>query len=309
MTDRVLVVDDDEDIVRVVRINLELEGFEVTTAGDGQEALETAIDTSPDVILLDIMMPRMDGLTALRKMRHHPALAATAIMLLTARGLTEDRVEGLEVGADDYITKPFDVGEMVARVKAVIRRTRAARDTSPLTGLPGNFRIGVEIEQRIASGEPFALIHCDLDNFKAYNDHYGFLRGDQVIKFSADTLKLALDDVGDPNGFVGHIGGDDFVVVVEGSMAQQFCKAVIDRFDDGILELYDTTDALRGYIEVADRRGERYAFPVVSISMGVVSNLHRPVSSQWEASAVAVEMKEYAKKQDGSSYRIDRRNI
>lgn len=307
MRERVLVVDDDDDIVRVVRINLELEGFEVETAGDGQEALERALANPPDIALLDIMMPRMDGLTALRKMRSQPSLASTSIVLLTARGLTEDRVNGLELGADDYVTKPFDVVELVARVKAVLRRTKTARDTSPLTGLPGNFSIGAEIEQRIASQEQFALVYCDLDNFKAFNDHYGFMRGDQVIQFSADVLRQALTDVGDDEGFVGHIGGDDFVALTSADVAESYCKSVIDRFDDGILDYYDTADALKGYIEVTDRRGERYAFPVVAMSMGVVNNVTRPISTQWEASAVAVEMKEFAKKQAGSAYRIDRR--
>jgi|FLYL01.1.fsa_nt_gi diguanylate cyclase (GGDEF)-like protein len=305
--ERILVVDDDQDILRVVRINLELEGFDVATAEDGQEAIDQALEEPPDLVLLDIMMPRMDGLTALRKMRSHPALAGTSIILLTARGLPEDRVRGLDLGADDYITKPFDVNELIARVKAVLRRTKAARDTSPLTGLPGNFRIGAEIEERIDRGVPFALIHCDLDNFKAFNDHYGFMRGDQVIKFCADVLRQAVADVGDESAFIGHIGGDDFVAITDATIAEQFCKAVIDRFDDGILDYYDTADALKGYIEVTDRRGERFAFPIVSISMGVVTNLNRPITSQWEASAIAVEMKEYAKKQHGSSFRIDRR--
>lgn len=308
MNERILVVDDDEDIVRVVRINLELEGFEVDTAYDGLAAIESAIANPPQLVLMDIMMPRLDGLSALRRMRSHPSLAGTSIVLLTARALTEDRVEGLELGADDYVSKPFDVEELVARVKAVLRRTKAARDTSPLTGLPGNFRIGVELEARIASGQPFALIHCDLDNFKAFNDHYGFMRGDQVIKFSAEVLGGAVEDTGDKGAFVGHVGGDDFVVITEAGVAEQFCKAVIDRFDDGILDYYDTTDAMKGYIEVTDRRGERYAFPMVSMSMGVVSNLLRPIASQWEASAIAVEMKEFAKKLPGSSYQIDRRS-
>jgi diguanylate cyclase (GGDEF)-like protein len=307
MADNILVVDDDEDIVRVIRVNLQLEGYEVHMAHDGQEALDKALEAPPDLVLLDIMMPRMDGLTALKKMRSHPSLASTSIVLLTARGLTEDRVKGLELGADDYITKPFDVVEMLARVKAVLRRAKSARDTSPLTGLPGNFRIGQEIEERIETDAPFALVYCDLDNFKAFNDHYGFMRGDQVIKYSGEVLQSAAEDVGDPNAFVGHIGGDDFVAVVDGHLAEAYCKAVIERFDDGVLDFYDTADALRGYIEVVDRRGERYAFPVVSISMGVVTNTGRPIASQWEASAVAVEMKEFAKKQHGSAYRVDRR--
>ena len=307
MTERILVVDDDEDIVRVVRINLELEGFQVETAGDGQEALEKALALPPNLVLLDIMMPRMDGLTALRKMRSHGTLAGTSIVLLTARGLTEDRVSGLELGADDYITKPFDVTEMVARVKAVLRRTQAARDTSPLTGLPGNFRIGTEIEKRVATGESFAVVYGDLDNFKAFNDHYGFMRGDEVIRFCASCFSKAAENVGISDAFIGHIGGDDFVTIIPPDVSEAFCKEVIEQFDDGILDLYDTADALRGYIEVIDRRGERFAFPVVSLSLGVASTDVRDISTQWEASAIAVEMKEFAKKQPGSTYRIDRR--
>jgi len=306
MTETILIVDDDPDILQFVRVNLELEGFTVTTAGDGREALDKVLASPPNLVLLDIMMPRMDGLTALRRLRSHPAASNTSVILLTARGLPEDRVRGLELGADDYITKPFDVSELVARVKAVLRRTQALRDVSPLTGLPGNFKISTEIEMRIKSGEHFALVHADLDNFKAFNDHYGFMRGDQLIRFSARSLLEAAAEV-DPDAFVGHVGGDDFVAVLRASVAEDFCKAVIRILDDGVLEYYDTVDALRGYIEVIDRRGERHAFPVVSISMGVVTNLIRPISSQWEASAVAVEMKEFAKKRPGSSYEIDRR--
>ncbi|MEX0946712.1 MAG: response regulator [Acidimicrobiia bacterium] len=307
MSERILVVDDDPDILQVVKINLELEGYDVDTAEDGREAVDKAMAEPPELILLDIMMPRMDGLTALRRIRSHGATGNTSVILLTARGLPEDRVRGLELGADDYITKPFDIGELVARVKAVLRRTQAARDLSPLTGLPGNFRIGQEIEQHISSGRYFALVHCDLDNFKAFNDHYGFMRGDEVIRFCARCLHTATEEIAEPEAFVGHIGGDDFVALVSADRAEDYCKRAIERFDDGILDYYDTADALRGYIEVIDRRGERYAFPVVSISLGVVTNITRPISSQWEASAIAVEMKEFAKKRAGSSFEIDRR--
>ncbi|HEX7099775.1 MAG TPA: response regulator [Acidimicrobiia bacterium] len=307
MSERILVADDDPDILQVVRVNLELEGYEVETALDGQEALDKATSQPVDLILLDIMMPRMDGLTALHRIRGHASTGNTSIILLTARGLPEDRVRGLELGADDYITKPFDVSELVARVKAVLRRTQAARDLSPLTGLPGNFRISQEIEDRIASGKSFALIHGDLDNFKAFNDHYGFMRGDEVIRFCGRCLQDAAHAIGQSDAFIGHIGGDDFVAIVDADMAEAYCKEVIERFDDGILDYYDTADALRGYIEVVDRRGERYAVPICSISLGVASNANREIKTQWEASAVAVEMKEFAKKKAGSSYEIDRR--
>lgn len=307
MSERVLVADDDPDILTVVKINLELDGFDVDTAVDGEDALQTATSTPPDVIVLDIMMPRMDGLTALHRLRSQASTANIPIILLTARGLPEDRVRGLELGADDYITKPFDITELAARVRAVLRRTQSARDLSPLTGLPGNFKITAEVEDCIREGRDFALVHGDLDNFKAFNDHYGFMRGDEVIRFCASCFNGAAESLGIGGAFIGHIGGDDFVSIIPPDNSEQFCKEVIERFDDGILDLYDTADALRGYIEVIDRRGERYAFPVVSLSLGVASTDVREINTQWEASAIAVEMKEFAKKQAGSTYRIDRR--
>ena len=152
MSERVLIADDDPDILQVVKINLELEGYDVETAADGVEAVDKATSDPPQLILLDIMMPGMDGLTALRRIRAHGSTGNTSIILLTARGLPEDRVRGLELGADDYITKPFDVSELVARVMAVLRRTQAARDLSRSPVCPGTSRIGQEIEKTVTSG-------------------------------------------------------------------------------------------------------------------------------------------------------------
>ncbi|MGA9595847.1 MAG: response regulator [Acidimicrobiia bacterium] len=307
MKDRILVVDDDPDILQFVEMNLDMEGFETHTAEGGRVALEIARERPPDLILLDVMMPELDGLTVLRRLRSSPATASIPVVLLTAKALAEDRVRGLDLGADDYITKPFDIEELLARVKAVLRRAQQMRDLSPLTGLPGNFRISRELESRVSGGTEFAIVHADLDNFKSFNDHYGFMRGDSVIKYTARVLLDAAEASGDPEVFVGHVGGDDFVAVIDPTFVEEFCKVVVTTFDHGILDFYDTADALQGYIEVSDRKGERHAFPISSISMGVATNTKRPVKSEWEASAIASEMKEYAKRQPGSSYQIDRR--
>lgn len=307
MKSKILLIDDDADILQFVRMNLELEGFNVATAADGPTALAAAKETPPDLVLLDVMMPGMDGLTVLRRLRAMPATMSVPVLLLTAKALAEDRVKGLELGADDYVTKPFDVEELIARTKSVLRRAQAMRDLSPLTGLPGNFRISQELEGRVASEEPFAVVHADLDNFKSFNDHYGFMRGDSVIKFSAHALLEAAAECGDQDAFVGHVGGDDFIAVINPDNVEEFCKAVVRIYDDGILDFYDTAEALQGYIEVTDRRGERHAFPISSISLGVATNTQRAFTSEWEASSVASEMKEHAKRQEGSSYEIDRR--
>jgi diguanylate cyclase (GGDEF)-like protein len=307
MNDRVLVVDDDPDIVQFVRMNLELEGYDVDTAANGLLALERIREHVPDLVLLDVMMPEMDGLTVLSKMRRSPGTASTPVIILTAKALADDRVRGLDLGADDYITKPFDLEELIARVRTVLRRAQQMRDLSPLTGLPGNFRISRQLEERVESGAHFALVHADLDNFKSFNDHYGFMRGDSVIKFTAQVLLEAAEATGDPDAFVGHVGGDDFVAILGVDGVEVYAKNVVEKFDAGIIDFYDTADALQGYIEVADRRGERHAFPISSISLGVATNEKRAINSEWEASALASEMKEYAKRQPGSSFEIDRR--
>ena len=307
MQERVLVVDDDPDILHFVRVNLELEGFETETAANGRIALDGAKEKPPDLVLLDVMMPEMDGLTVLRRLRSAPATSNVPVILLTAKALAEDRVKGLNLGADDYITKPFDVEELMARVRTVLRRAQHMRDLSPLTGLPGNFRITRTLEEKVRDGGRFAVVHADLDNFTSFNDHSGFRRGDSVIKFCAAVLLRAAEDSGDTEAFVGHVGGDDFVAVIDPNYVEEFCKASIRYYDDGILDFYDTADALQGYIEVMDRRGERHAFPISSLSLGVATNVRRRINSEWEASAIASEMKEYAKRQAGSVYEIDRR--
>jgi len=307
MSEQVLVIDDDADLVRFVRMSLAREGYEVASALEGTAGLRLAIERPPDIILLDVLMPDLDGLELLGRLRVNPATTSIPVVLLTARTQARDRVRGLELGADDYITKPFDIEELVARVGAVLRRSKAMRDLSPLTALPGNFRIAEELQRRVASGRPMAVVHTDLDNFKAFNDHYGFMRGDAVIKFTANVLVAAAAETDDASCFVGHVGGDDFVAVMHPDGAEQFCKTVVDRFDDGILDFYDPQDALRGYVEVIDRRGERHAFPIVSISLGVATNLRRTFTSEWEASAVASEMKAHAKGEAGSCYKVDRR--
>jgi len=307
MGDRILVVDDDPDMLEYVRTNLVAAGFDTSTARGGAEAVRVAIADPPSLILLDALMPDMDGLTALKRLKGDGSTATVPVVMLTTATRPRDRVEGLDLGADDYVTKPFAVEELVARVRAVIRRAHQMRDVSPLTGLPGNFSISAELKERVASGAPLAVVYGDLDNFKAYNDHYGFMRGDTVIRFTADVLTGAAAASGDPSIFVGHVGGDDFIVATTPSVYGTFCETVIERFDAGIAAFYDDEDAERGFIEIEDRRGQQHKFPVVSFSMGVATNEHRVLSSEWQASEIASEMKEFAKRQPGSTFAVDRR--
>ncbi|MDQ4144076.1 MAG: response regulator [Actinomycetota bacterium] len=301
----VLVADDDEDIVRFVEVNLRLEGFEVITANDGKEALAQARDVSPDLVLLDIMMPEMDGFEVCQRLRASTRTKHVPIIMLTAKSLSADKVVGLTSGADDYIIKPFDPIELVARVKSALRRVREMRSVNPLTQLPGNVQVQDEVAKRVADGAPFALMYVDLDNFKAFNDHYGFLRGDEAIK----TLAATVDDAVRANGggFVGHVGGDDFVVLVDPAVSEAVAQAIISAWADKGSLLYDEQDLERGYIEVADRRSQLHRYGVTTVSIGIASNERKPISSHWEASEIATEMKQFAKREQGSSYAMDRR--
>jgi diguanylate cyclase (GGDEF)-like protein len=243
------------------------------------------------------MMPNMDGLELTRRLREDPMTGTVSVILLTARGLSADKLEGFAVGADDYIVKPFDTPELLARIRGVLRRAKEMRAQSPLTGLPGNVRIEEEIDRRVAEGQAFAILYVDLDHFKSYNDHYGFMRGDQVIAV----------DVAGTDAFIGHVGGDDFVVVCRHEHATAVAERLVARFDTDIQVLYDDADRERGYIEVENRRGELQRFPLVSISIGIASTERRRFKHYAEAVAIATEMKSFTKSHDGSSWAVDRR--
>jgi diguanylate cyclase (GGDEF)-like protein len=249
----------------------------------------------------------MDGFQVVDRLRSDPRTANTSIIMLTAKALTADRVLGITAGADDYIIKPFDPVELVARVKGALRRAREMRAISPLTGLPGNARIQDEIDVRLRSGESFALLYTDLDHFKAYNDHYGFLRGDEALRAVAHCIQDVGLELGGSRVFVGHLGGDDFVLVAPAELAEELCTAIIDRCGEAIGDLYDQQDRERGYIEVENRQGQMERFPILSISIGVATTERRSFTHPGELVSVATELKEFAKRTPGSTYLFDRR--
>jgi diguanylate cyclase (GGDEF)-like protein len=302
-----LVVDDDPFIARLLEIELKAAGYDVRVASDGVQALDAAQQRCPDLVLADVMMPNMDGFELTRRLRQDPRTAAVSIIMLTARGLSADKLEGFAIGADDYIVKPFDTPELLARIRGVLRRSRDMRAQSPLTGLPGNVRIEEEIEGRLSQDIEFAILYADLDHFKAFNDHYGFLRGDEAIQATARMIEALVDDMGKGQGFLGHVGGDDFVVVVPPSVAAEVAQAIAERFDEMAPDLYDAEDRSRGFIEVVDRRGELQRFPRLSISIGVASTDKRAFRHYAEAVAIATEMKTFTKASSGSSWAMDRR--
>jgi diguanylate cyclase (GGDEF)-like protein len=301
----VLVADDDEDIVRFVEVNLRLEGFDVATASDGEQALQSAYDLGPDLVLLDVMMPTLDGFEVCKRLRSDARTKQISVIMLTAKSLSADRVVGLTAGADDYMIKPFDPIELVARVRIALTRSRGSREVNPLTQLPGDAQMQEEVAERVTRGVPFAVLYTDLDNFKAFNDHYGFLRGDEAIKLLAGCSSDALREIADGEHFLGHIGGDDLVAIVAPDVGERVAQSIIERWDRGILELYDPEDVERGYIEIEDRRKQRHRWPITTLSIGIASNTLRPIDNHLAATEIAVELARHAKRDRVSSYAVE----
>ena len=303
----ILVVDDDPIIARLLEIELISAGYEVGLASSGEQALEVAQAKRPDLILLDVLMPGMDGFEVARRLRSDPRTLPVSIIMLTATGLSANRLEGLNAGADDYIVKPFDTPELLARVKGVLRRAREVRSQSPLTGLPGYVRIEEEIERRIAAKADFAVLYADLDNFKAFNEFYGFDRGDEVLRHTALMLKEIAADAAGSEAFIGHVGGDDFVLVTTTDLGPSVADLIIEKFDSAAPAFYLEEDRERGFIEVENRRGDMQRYPIVSVSIGIASSERRVFTHYAEVVAVAAEMKEFTKRTPGSVWAADRR--
>ncbi|MFH1655878.1 MAG: response regulator [Candidatus Omnitrophota bacterium] len=304
---KILIVDDDPDILDILRIVLTEENFDVIQATDGEEALELAKEKSPNLIVLDYKMPKVSGIEVCKQLRKDILLQHLPIIMLTGKGETKDKVEGLGAGADDYIVKPFEPQELLARVKMVLRRTSRELDANPLTKLPGNVSILDELQSRIDKKSPFAVGYADLDKFKAYNDTYGFEHGDDVIKETARIIIKAVKTKGNPDDFIGHIGGDDFVFISSPERADGICKKIIQDFEIAVAKFYNKEDARRGHILAKDRKGREQKVLLLSVSIGVVTNETREINHVAEIGEIGAELKEHAKSLERSSYIKDKR--
>jgi len=314
---KVLIVDDGPENISLLTLVLKRGGYEVLAAESGRQALEIVQDTVPDICLLDIMMPEMDGYALCRHLKEDRRFADIPVIFLTAMDSPDKIVKGLEAGAVDYVTKPFSHGEILARIRTHIRLHEAlleierlrqlALDANPLTQMPGNNTINRAIQDVIDEKAAFAVIYCDLDNFKAYNDRYGYSAGDEVILFTAEVFRGALETVCRDEGFAGHVGGDDFVLLVPSDRVNDIGEEVVRRFDEGIAAFYDDEDRERRYIETTNRQGEVMKFPFVSISLAGVDLSVGSFSDFREVSTTCAELKKKAKQASGSVILLDRR--
>lgn len=304
---RVLIVDDDADIRDVLNLTLTEEGYEVLEAGDGEEGLALIKSKAPNLVIVDYNMPKMNGPTMVGLVKKDVLMSHLPIIMLTGKGEVSDKVSGINAGADDYMVKPFEPPELLARIKMILRRSERDLDANPLTRLPGNVSILNELQARIDKKTPLAVAYCDLDKFKVYNDKYGFRHGDEIIRETARLLIRATQDHGNPDDFIGHIGGDDFVVVTTPDKVDGITQKIIDEFEKIAPTFYNDEDRAAGFIVGHDRKGVEQKFGLLSISIGVVSNEKRDLNHVAQIAEIGAELKEAAKRIDRSSVVKDKR--
>lgn len=270
-------------------------------------AIEEGIKAIPDLIIIDEDNIMENVIDTCNFIRNYSDNSITPIMVISSNVDKEHRLEILKNEVEYFIKSPMDDEYIYYTIKNIIRLMSSNRKVSPLTGLPGNLQIQVELRKRLLKKEEFAILYFDLDNFKEYNDTYGFLKGDEVIKFTAKTILKEMHNYKLEDCFVGHIGGDDFVGIISDIDYEKLCQDIITKFDNNIKEYFNEDDIERGYLEVANRKGIIEQFPITAISIGVVKVHPGEYTNPLEIGEVGAQVKHLAKTQIGSAYAINRR--
>jgi signal transduction histidine kinase/PleD family two-component response regulator len=301
---KVLVVDDDPGIRMICREVLEAQGYVVREATDGQSALVEAKRFRPDLMLLDVMMPDLDGFQTAKRFRSDRDSAMTPVIFVSARGQTADKVRAFKLGAEDYLVKPFDSMELLARVEKALDRRERELGASPTTKLPGAGAIETEIDRRLQDGGDFAFCYVDLDNLKAFNDYYGIAKADGVIRQTGDLMREVVAREGTQGDFIGHIAGDDFVFITTPERVDRIGRTICQTFDRLVPLYYNKADRERGYIETCDRYGQLRKFPIMSVSIAALTTKRgeHTFGTYAELARAAAEAKQHAKSVEGSSF-------
>lgn len=304
-TATILVVEDDRRLSELLATILAGEDYLVTQALSGEEAVQKALQRPPDLILLDLLLPNMSGFDVLGLLRAEPKTMHVPVIMLTASQEISDKLRAFDLYVNDYLTKPFNSDELLARVKSHLHHSQAIL-LSPLTKLPGGEQIERAIEQRLATGTSWAFLYLDLDNFKALNDGYGFWRGNEMIRLLMGVVVDAVRTNGNTADFVGHIGGEDFVVLTTPDRVNAICTTVISRFSVASRGFYRAEDLARGAFLAVGRNGPQQFHPLVTISIAVVLSDRLDGAATLDAlSRRAAIIKARTKATTGNCYMID----
>ncbi len=309
MFKEIYIIDCENDLVMMLREKFEREKtFRFKNINPAN--LDIALRNIPDLIIINEQSINENIIDICRKIRENDDNSITPVLVVSSEKDEEHKIAIMKNNIEYIISKDSSNRYIYYTIKNIIRLMSVNRTVSPLTGLPGNVQIQTELKKRLLRKETFQVLYLDLDNFKAYNDVYGFIKGDEIIKLTAKIITKNIHTLEDSDVFVGHIGGDDFVAIVDGNIDHdEICQNIIAEFDTQILKYFNDIDIERGYIEVSNRKGIIEEFPLTSISIGVVVADKKRFSNTLEIGEVGAQVKHLAKTTMGSSYAIDRREL
>lgn len=283
------------------------EGYDVLCLSSHPAAFEILNQKPFNLIILDFDSPHIKGIEFCKSIRNNFKLRHISLILLMDTKDPLDKIKGIYAGADDYVNKPIEAAEFLARIKSSLVRTARDLDANPLTKLPGNVSLLRKLEERVKSQGPMAVGYADLSKFKEFNDRYGFEKGDEVITCLAVIISKTLESLGNAADFLGHIGGDDFIFITTPDSIEDICKRIVEDFDKSIVSFYGQEDRERGYIITKNRGGNLSKIPIMSLSIGVATNEYQKFSHIGEIIQIAADLKTYAKTMGKSIYVKDRR--
>ncbi len=287
---RLLVVEDDTDISNMLKIYFSGLGYDVDVAPRGSDALEKTRQILPHLIILDIMLPDIDGYEVCRTLRQNTRTSHIPVIFLTQKDERSDKLQGLELGADDYITKPFDIEELKLRVQGAIRRSEREALTDPRSGLPAGRLIEEQLRLTIRQ-TGWAFMDIRINYFEQFRDVYGFVAGDDVLRFAAMLMGEVVDELGTPGDFIGHAGGDNFVIITKEEMAEPIRKRLKERFVEEVQTHYNFIDRQQGFIMATDPEGRPEKTPLMSLSIGIVTPRQQVFADIREITELAAEVR------------------
>ena len=308
MTHEIYIIDDDETSIPIFK-ELFKDEQQFKFIGVKTEEIDVALKNIPFLIVINEDAIDRQVIDICKKIRTDEDNKITPIIVVSSNTDRNHRLQVLEESVEYYIKKPVDTDYLYYTIKNLNRLLSINRRISALTGLPGNVQIHAELKKRISNKGEFSVLYLDLDNFKAYNDVYGFLRGDEIIEFTAQTIFRNIHEIFPEGSFIGHIGGDDFIAIIPSIEVDEICQKIIAEFDKNVTKFFTDDDLERGYIEVANRKGIIEQFALTSISIGVVIGEKGRFSNILEVGEIGAQVKHLAKSIMGSSYAIDRRQL
>lgn len=307
MVQEIYIIEDENELYEQIT-NLFRYEKNVSFSSIQTSEIDYVLQNIPTLIIINEDKINIDTIGMCRRIRENEDNRATPIIVISSNLNKEHRLKILDTAVEYYIKKPIDIDYLYYTIKNLVKLIYVNRGVSPLTGLPGNMQIEAELKRRLRKKNGFSILYFDLDNFKAYNDIYGFLKGDEIIKLTARIIQRNIHDIDVEDSFIGHIGGDDFVAIVSSQIDfERICQNIIIEFDYEILEYFSNEDSENGYMEITNRKGVLEQFPLVSLSIGVVVVEKGNYRNIIEIAEVGAQVKHVAKNTSGSTYIINRR--